>query len=132
VGKSGIALAGALVAALMLSACGVSATTETVTVTAIGPAPSVAPATTTKTSDRTPTPRRRKRSVSASAGFTSCDANVRVKVGTTSCAFGQNVFYGFWKAEDEGDDTFKAYSPVSQALVRAGLRDRHDGRLPRR
>ena len=50
----------------------------------------------------------------ASPGRTACDANITVKASTTSCAFGQNVFYGFWKAQDRGADAFDAYSPVSE------------------
>jgi hypothetical protein len=49
-----------------------------------------------------------------STGRRACDANITVKVGTTSCAFGENVFYGFWKAQDQGDDAFEAYSPVNK------------------
>jgi hypothetical protein len=43
-----------------------------------------------------------------------CDANIVVRRGTTSCAFGENVFYGFWRAQDQGDDGFSAYSPVTK------------------
>jgi hypothetical protein len=51
---------------------------------------------------------------SAARGRVACDANITVKAATTSCPFGQNVFYGFWKAQDDGDDAFRAYSPVSK------------------
>src|SRR4051794_10107104 len=45
--------------------------------------------------------------------FKQCDANIRVRRRTTSCGFGENVFYGFWKAVDAGDDAFAAYSPAT-------------------
>jgi len=48
------------------------------------------------------------------AGRTACDANIRVNAATTSCAFGENVFYGFWKAQHQGDDSFEAYSPLTK------------------
>ena len=105
-----------VVGVVALGACGGSASTETVTVTTSAGTPTAAPAprTPAKSSGHTHPPRRHTRSSSASARFTSCDANIRVKVGTTSCGFGQNVFYGFWKARDEGHDAFEAYSTVSQ------------------
>jgi hypothetical protein len=46
--------------------------------------------------------------------MTACDANIVVRAATTSCAFAQNVFYGMWKAQDEGDAAFRAYSPVTR------------------
>jgi hypothetical protein len=48
------------------------------------------------------------------SGRRGCDANLTVKASTTSCAFGQNVFYGYWKAQDQGDDAFEAYSPITK------------------
>jgi hypothetical protein len=43
----------------------------------------------------------------------SCDVNIRARIGTTSCAFAENVFYSFWNALEAGDDAFTAYSPVT-------------------
>jgi hypothetical protein len=45
--------------------------------------------------------------------YKNCDGNIRARIGTTSCAFAQNVFYGFWEATRAGDDAFRAYSPVT-------------------
>jgi hypothetical protein len=77
-------------------------------------APATAPVT---TADTTPSATARPRTTprgapAASSGRRACDANVTVKASTTSCAFGENVFYGYWKAQ--GDDAFTAYSPVSR------------------
>jgi hypothetical protein len=44
----------------------------------------------------------------------SCDANIAIKRATTSCAFAENVFYGYWKAQDQGDDALTAYSAVTE------------------
>jgi hypothetical protein len=44
----------------------------------------------------------------------SCDANISAKRATTSCRFAENVFYGFWQAQRQGDDAFTAYSPVTK------------------
>jgi hypothetical protein len=100
-------------AALVLAGCGSGTTApDTVTVTTTAPAP----ATTAVTHGRDATHRKRRvhRSRTVSAGRKACDANISVKIGTTSCAFGENVFYGFWKAQDQGDDAFEAYSPVTK------------------
>jgi hypothetical protein len=42
-----------------------------------------------------------------------CDTNIKARTGTTSCPFAENVFYGFWRALEQGDDSFRAYSPVT-------------------
>jgi hypothetical protein len=34
--------------------------------------------------------------------------------GLFAGAIGENVFYGYWRAQDQGDDAFAAYSPVSK------------------
>jgi hypothetical protein len=92
------ALAGA---ATLLAGCGGSTTTVAVT----------APAGTSKTStvvvhDQVGRPAQRRQ-------WRSCDANIRAKIGTTSCAFAENVFYGYWRAAQAGDDAFQAYSPMT-------------------
>ena len=98
----------AILAACGLSACGSTRVTETVTVTTTGPS---TPAATPSAPAPRAKMRRKARPVSA---MRACDANIVVKRGTTSCAFGENVFYGFWKAQDQGDDAFSAYSPVTE------------------
>jgi hypothetical protein len=37
-----------------------------------------------------------------------------IKRATTSCAFAENVFYGYWNAQDQDDDAFTAYSAVAK------------------
>jgi hypothetical protein len=100
---------GAATAALV-AGCG-GATTDTVTVTTTAPAPAAAPVSHPRTAKKHASRRKHRRAV---PGRRACDANITVKVGTTSCAFGENVFYGFWKAQDQGDDAVTAYSPVSK------------------
>jgi hypothetical protein len=85
-----------------------------VTVTSAAPTHASALATPPKRTDRPASRRHRTPTASGASGLARCDANVRVKTATTSCAFGQNVFYGFWKARDDGDDAFTAYSPISK------------------
>jgi hypothetical protein len=115
--------AAAAIAALALAcaACGgaVSATkTVTVTTTAATPTASSTSAGETATTAAVAAPRRTKKHHHAArtgpSGRTACDAQITVKTSTTSCAFGENVFYGYWNAQDQGDDAFAAYSPVSK------------------
>jgi hypothetical protein len=94
-------LVGSASAAVALSGCGER--TTTVVVTRAAPP---ATATTATATGRAPTHH-------AQRTMKSCDANIRAKVGTTSCAFAENVFYEFWKALDAGDDAVIAYSPVT-------------------
>jgi predicted Rdx family selenoprotein len=49
--------------------------------------------------------------------LTACDANIRVKATTTSCAFAQNVFLAYWMDQDSpgafaGESGLPAYSPA--------------------
>jgi hypothetical protein len=47
--------------------------------------------------------------------LTACDANIRVKAATTSCAFAENVFYAYWRAAQGGAGaSIEAYSPVTK------------------
>ena len=107
-----VAVALVVSAALTTSACaGGSDATQTVTVTtSAAPVATTTAAATTSAAAKPRTHRARR----TSAGRKACDANVTVKVGTTSCAFGENVFYGFWRAQHDGDDSFDAYSPVTE------------------
>jgi hypothetical protein len=108
------AYAGAMAAAaLALAGCGGAQATDTVTVTTTTAAPSATVARHASTAAKRTRPKTHPRRT-VSAGRRACDANITVKVGTTSCAFGENVFYGFWTAQDQGDDAFEAYSPVSK------------------
>jgi hypothetical protein len=101
------------IAAFALAGCGGTQATDTMTVTTTTPAPSATPASRTATAGKVARPQT-DRTRTRSAGGRACDANITVKAGTTSCAFGENVFYGFWKAQDQGDDAFEAYSTVSK------------------
>ena len=107
------ALAAGVLAALALAGCGGTEPTTTVTVTEAVPstAAQTAPVERSSTTPRRGPAHPRR---AASSGRRTCDANVSVKTSTTSCAFGENVFYGYWKAQDQGDDAFEAYSPIAQ------------------
>ena len=46
--------------------------------------------------------------------FVACDANIRAKSGTTTCAFAQNVFYEYWYSWNYAElGAFAAYSPAA-------------------
>jgi hypothetical protein len=91
------------------SACGGTQATETITVTTTKTS-----ASTTTTATQPHVARRSKRKARVASAMRSCDANIEARRATTSCRFAENVFYGFWKAQDEGDDAFTAYSPVTK------------------
>jgi hypothetical protein len=97
--------------ACALSACGSTQPTKTVTVTtASTPGP-------TATTSAPPARQKRaktRRKVRAASAMRSCDANIAIKRATTSCAFAENVFYGYWNAQDQDDDAFTAYSAVTK------------------
>jgi hypothetical protein len=97
--------------ACALSACGSTQPTKTVTVTtATTPGP-------TATTSALPAQEKRaktRRKVRAASAMRSCDANIAIKRATTSCAFAENVFYGYWNAQDQDDDAFTAYSAVAK------------------
>jgi hypothetical protein len=101
----------AVVTAWGLGACGGTQGTRTVTVTS-----TATPAQTTTTPAQPPAKKQKKSpsSAHAASAMRSCDANITAKRATTSCRFAENVFYGFWKASDQGDDGFAAYSPVTK------------------
>jgi hypothetical protein len=47
--------------------------------------------------------------------LTACDANIKIKAATTTCAFAQNVFYEYWQAAQSDDGSFiRAYSAASR------------------
>ena len=73
--------------------------------------------------------------------LSSCDANIRVKVSTTTCAFAQNVFYEYWASNATSDTTeLEAYSEAGTdwialacdagAIVRCTANDGSDIRFP--
>ncbi|HMJ36777.1 MAG TPA: DUF3761 domain-containing protein [Baekduia sp.] len=74
--------------------------------------PAAAPAVTAPASASTSTTRSATRHKPRNV-WKNCDTNIKARVGTTSCAFAENVFYGFWRALEQGDDGFRAYSPVT-------------------
>jgi hypothetical protein len=93
--------------ATALTACGSPPVAETVTVTTT----TAARATTTTAVHHKA---HRKAHVAA---MRSCDANIRVKRATTSCAFAENVFYAYWLNEQEpgvfaDSPGLPAYSPA--------------------
>jgi hypothetical protein len=47
-----------------------------------------------------------------STEFNSCDANISVKAGTTTCLFGENVFYEYWTNNRASNIT--VYSPSTR------------------
>ena len=96
---------------LVVAACG-SAQTETVS----GPARAAARSSLTATPKPVQVatrPKKQRRHVNRvhRAVLTACDANIRVKAATTTCAFAQNVFYEYWKAAQSGPaSSIDAYS----------------------
>ena len=53
--------------------------------------------------------------------MTACDANIRVKAATTSCAFAQNVFLAYWMNYDSPDgfadsSALPAYSEAADEM----------------
>jgi hypothetical protein len=92
-----------------LSGCGGTQTTKTVTVTTAETS-----ASTTTTATQPHAAKRSKGKARIASAMRSCDATIVAKRATTSCRFAENVFYGFWKAQNEGDDAFTAYSPVTK------------------
>ena len=101
----------ALLTAWGLSACGGAHSSKTVTV-----ATTTTSALTTPTTAQPATRKRTKARSKAHAASTmrACDAKITAKRATTSCRFAENVFYGFWKAQEQGDDAVTAYSPVTK------------------
>ena len=111
-----VRLAAASVAILALTACAVSACgnaqpTRTVTVTTVT---TPEPGATTSAPPAQKKGATTRRTVRAASAMRSCDATIAVKRATTSCAFGENVFYGYWKAQDQGDDAIAAYSATTE------------------
>jgi hypothetical protein len=108
--------AASLAAITVLSACGLSAcggtqATKTVTVTNTTTSAPTTPTTAEPTAKKSTKARSKAHAASARR---KCDANITAKRATTSCRFAENVFYGYWKARDQGDDAFAAYSPVTK------------------
>jgi hypothetical protein len=96
---------------LVVAACG-SAKTQTVG----GAAHAAATSSPTTTPQPVEVPTRREtRRHRHSVVLTACDANIRVKAATTTCAFAQNVFYEYWQAARSGQaSSIDAYSPASR------------------
>jgi hypothetical protein len=95
--SSALALA---LSAVVFSACGSTEKTTTVIV------PARPTATKTDATAGWPRPAR-------SARLKPCDRNIWARRGTTTCSFAQNVFYGYWQAQERGAQTFRAYSPTT-------------------
>jgi hypothetical protein len=92
-----------------LSACGGTQSTKTVTTTTtVTSVPATATAAPSSAKERS------KRKTRTASAMRTCDANITARRATTSCRFAENVFYGYWKAQDQGDDAFTAYSPVTK------------------
>jgi hypothetical protein len=101
---------------LALAPCGLWAcggTQDTTTVTVTTPAAHQATVTTSA-----PTPRASSKTGHRRAStMKSCDANISAKRATTTCAFAENVFYGYWLNEEEPGifadaPGIRAYSPA--------------------
>jgi hypothetical protein len=97
--------------ACALSACGSTQQTKTVTVTTATPSE---PTATTNAPPAQKKPAKTRHKVRAASAMRSCDANIAIKRVTTSCAFAENVFYGYWNAQDQGDEAFTAYSSATE------------------
>ena len=104
----------AAIAACGLNACGGTQATKTVTVTT-----TAAPESATTTSAPAPDKKRAaQRKAHTSSSRRSCDANITVKRATTTCGFGENVFYGYWLNEKQpgvfaDSPGIPAYSPAT-------------------
>jgi hypothetical protein len=104
----------ALATSMALGACGGAQQTKTVTVAATTPATETGTETTpsdgkpgTESGRDRATPPRPKTTLVA------CDANVRIKAATTTCAFAENVFYEYWRWLEYGEVTdIQAFSPA--------------------
>jgi Protein of unknown function (DUF2510)/Domain of unknown function (DUF4352) len=48
---------------------------------------------------------------SGEGGYTSCDANISAKAGTTTCPFAQNAFYEYWSSNRSTE--LSVYSPAT-------------------
>ena len=60
-------------------------------------------------------PPRPKTTQSRHVVVTACDANIKVKSTTTTCAFAQNVFYEYWQAAQANEESsIDAYGPASK------------------
>ncbi len=94
-----------------LGACGSTQATKTVTVTTATPPE---PTATTNAPPAQKKSAKTWRKLHAASPMRSCDANIAIKRATTSCAFAENVFYGYWNAQDQGDDAFTAYSAATK------------------
>jgi hypothetical protein len=104
----------ALATAMTLGACGGAQQTKTVTVAATTPAANTGTETTTSDakqgaasgSDGAIAPRPKTTLVA-------CDADVRIKAATTTCAFAENVFYEYWRGLEYSEvSDIKAFSPA--------------------
>jgi hypothetical protein len=103
----------ALLASAVLSGCGSTGETKTVVVT------TTAPEAAGRAAPKHSKPRgTAKRAAKPKRSLTACDANIRVRRPGTTCAFAQNVFYGFWLSDYEpgvfADSAgIPAYSPAA-------------------
>jgi hypothetical protein len=101
----------ALLVGVVVGGCG--DTTEVVkTVTVERPAaPDRSPQSTS------PKPRRAKARASTAAptapAFIHCDPNLQVKESTTTCGFGENVFWHYWTSGESG--SLEVWSPATQS-----------------
>lgn len=53
------------------------------------------------------------------APFRACDQHILARNGTTSCEMASNVFWGYWHAQQMGETTFEAYSPITKKTYEA-------------
>ena len=86
------------------------------------------------TTDASPPIRKTRKAV---ASLRSCDANIKAKAGTTTCAYAENVFYGYWLNESEpgvfaDSPGVPAYSPAAGRMINAKCSGAEQGRLQRR
>jgi hypothetical protein len=104
----------AALAACGLSACGGTHATDAVTVPTTTASESA-----TTTSGLAPQKKRApRRKARADSSTRSCDANITVKTATTTCGFGENVFYSYWLNKNEpgvfaDSPGIPAYSPAT-------------------
>ena len=100
---------------------GTAQTTPTVTITKTTAVPARAANAPASTTDASPPIRKTRKAV---ASLRSCDANIKAKAGTTTCAYAENVFYGYWLNESEpgvlaDSPGVPAYSPAAGRMINA-------------
>jgi hypothetical protein len=106
-----------VIGAATLAGCGSSGETRTVVVTTTAPEAAAAPQAPARSAPR----KAPKRSHKPQRKLVACDANIRARRPGTTCAFAQNVFYGYWMNDNDpgafaDSPGIPAYSPAAAKM----------------